>query len=351
MPYNGIALVRVSTEEQAAEGRAGVLRQKEDNRLTAINCRVNLVRTFEIVDVSGTELFRTREFEEILECLNDPQIQGLVIPAIDRLVRPDDFSAFSIFEFFLRNHKLIWTPSGPIDVTEDSGFLQVIVQSMMAGLDRRRILRNTWMGKEENRKRKRCANSKITLPQGVDFDFRTGVWSWVEPYASRMKLAYKLLLAGNASVWSIAAALGYPCKRTLYNQLRNPIWIGIREYRDRRGDVKYRSQNGHQSDRKKVPRPEPLRVRIEIEPLIPEEDFAEAQRILDAIKTGWTSARSTESRFEVSGLLYCARCGKRMYSRGDKRPGKHDIYYCKSRFPAGKGCGASTLRRERKPDA
>ena len=45
--------------------------------------------------------------------------------------------------------------------------MEALVSGMMAGLDRRRILRNTQTAKEENRKRGRCANAKITLPQGM----------------------------------------------------------------------------------------------------------------------------------------------------------------------------------------
>jgi hypothetical protein len=102
----------------------------------------------------------------------------VVVAAIDRLMRPDDFSCFSIYDYFLKQRKLIWTPSSRLDVHEDSGFMEALVSGMMAGLDRRRILRNTQTAKEENRKRGRCANAKITLPQGVDFDFKTGQWSW-----------------------------------------------------------------------------------------------------------------------------------------------------------------------------
>jgi hypothetical protein len=241
---------------------------------------------------------------------------------------------------------LIWFPGSEINPALDSGFIETIITGMMAGLDRRRILQNTQTAKEGNRRRGRCPSAKITLPQGVDFDFKTGKWSWVEPFASRIREAFRILIAEQPSIRFLAQRLGYPCTRTLYNQLRNPIWTGIREYKYRRGE-KYPSKDGRQRDRKKVLRAEPLTVKIDIEPLVSHDEFALAQEILTNRKKDWISRRSQGSRFESTGIIYCDRCGQRMYSRSDARPGKHDEYYCKSQFPSGTGCGSPRIWRER----
>jgi DNA invertase Pin-like site-specific DNA recombinase len=343
--FRAIGFCRLSTEEQAQEGRAGLLRQREEIRLCAERWNLEVVRTVEITDVSGTQVLESQEFQELLHSL--PDVDGVVIAAIDRLMRPDDFSSFSIYDHFLKQRKLIWTPSSALDVHEDSGFMEALVSGMMAGLDRRRILRNTQTAKEENRKRGRCANAKITLPQGIDFDFKTGQWNWVEPWANRVKTAFEILVTTNRSVLSIAKELGYASDRVLYNQLRNPIWTGYRVYSHKRGE-KLPSRNGRQADRKKMRRAEPLRVKLDIEPLVSEEQFAQAQKILGQRRKSWLSARSEESRFEASGLLYC-RCGERMYSKGSGRCGRQkalDIYYCRSQHKGGAGCGAPKLSRE-----
>lgn len=344
MNYQGIGLCRLSTEEQAAGGKAGLLRQREELRLTCERFGIEITEVFEIVDVSGAQIAASPEFQRLLVALSNPSIHGLVIAAIDRLMRPDDFTTYGILDFFLQNRKLIWIPSSQIDVAEDSGFMQATVHSMMAGLDRRRILKNTQMGKEQNRKRGRCANAKITLPRGVDFDFRTGRWSWVGPESSRVKDAIKLLLSGGRSVRSIAKELGYRTERTLYNQLRNPIWIGVREYRFKRGE-KYPSKNGRQSDRRKILRDQPLRVPIDIEPVVSKEDFDRVQTILDGSRQHWMEARRSGSRFECSGVLYCGKCGERFYSKGERRD-RYDHYHCRSQHKGGRGCGAVKPRRE-----
>jgi DNA invertase Pin-like site-specific DNA recombinase len=342
---SAIGFCRLSTEEQARDGRAGLLRQHQEIHIAADRWSLDIVEIIEVSDVSGTQVVESPEFQHLLRSL--PSVDGIIVAAIDRLMRPDDFSSFSIYDHFLKQRKLIWTPGSALDVGEDSGFMEALVSGMMAGLDRRRILRNTQIAKEENRKRGRCANAKITLPQGVDFDFKTGKWSWIEPWASRVKTAFETLVTSNRSVLSIAKELGYTSERTLYNQLRNPIWTGYREYNLRRGE-KLPSKNGRQADRRKVPRDKPLRVKIDLEPLVSEALFVQAQRILAGRRRTWVSSRAEESRFELSGLLVC-RCGERMYSKGSgrcKRQRLLDIYYCKSQHKGGRGCGAPKLYRE-----
>ena len=207
------------------------MRQREELRVAAERWNLEVEDTIEIVDVSGTNVQASPLFKELLERLKQPVIHGLVVPHLDRLMRPDDFSSFAVYDLFLKYEKLIFTPGSIINVAEDSGFLQAGIESIMAGLDRKKILRMTQAAKEENRKRGRCANNaEITLPQGVAFDFKTGKWSWREPYASRIKQAFDLLLAGQYNIRQIAKHLGYKTDRTLHNHLRNPIWTGYRVY-------------------------------------------------------------------------------------------------------------------------
>lgn len=334
-----LALCRLSTEEQAAEGRAGMLRQRADIAQVAARHDLAIEQTVEIVDVSGTQVAQSPQFQALLRKLEEPHIAGLIVPAIDRLMRPDDFSSFAIFDVFLRGKKLLWTPQGEMDVAQDAGYMQAVMQSMMAGLDRRRILANTQAGKEQNRKRGRCANAKITLPQGIDFDFATGKWSWVEPYASRIRTAFERVLAGERNVRQLAHELGYHTDRTLHNQLRNPIWSGVREYKLRRGE-KYATRDGKQGDRRKIARPEPLRVVIDIAPLVTREQFEQVEEILGDGHAKWLLARAAGSPLELAGLLWC-ECGEPLYSKPDRRNVAHSYYYCRSRHkPGQKGCGS-----------
>lgn len=337
-----IAFIRVSTEEQAAEGRAGLLRQREDIHSATVQYGLKVIRTLELTDVSGAAVMEASEFQEMLADLARPDIDGVVCSAQDRLARPETLGGMVVFDPFMRHGKKIWTPAQVIDLGEDSGFLTSGVLALIAGLERKQMLCRVRSAKEAQRRRGRHPNSKLCLPRGVDFDFKTGNWSWVEPWASHIRRAFELLLDG-ASVRSIAAEIGYT-PRGLGIALRNPIWTGRRLYSHRRGE-KYPSRNGRQVDRKKVLRPEPLEVILNIEPLIDAATWERAQQILLTTNRTWNIKRSLPSRLLAGGLGYCS-CGQRLYTRGDLRPGKHDLYICKSRFPKGNGCGAPAIHRD-----
>jgi DNA invertase Pin-like site-specific DNA recombinase len=337
-----IGFVRLSSEEQAAVGRAGLLRQYEDIRVATARYDLDVVRTVELIDVGGASVMEASEMQDMLADMALPDIAGVVCSHQDRLARPDQLGGLVVFDPFFRHGKLIWTPAQVVDLREDSGFLMTGIMAMMAGIERKQIIRRTQSAKEEQRKRGRHANAKICLPRGVDFDRATGKWSWVEPWASRIRRAYDALLSGQ-SVRSIAANIGYT-SRGLAIALRNPIWTGRRVYTHKRGD-KYPGKNGRQADRKKILRPQPLEVAIDIAPLVSREIWDCAQEVLSGSSKTWNAARTLPSRFLVGGMVFCP-CGEPLYTRGDTRPGKRDVYVCRSRQPKGPGCGAHVIHRE-----
>jgi DNA invertase Pin-like site-specific DNA recombinase len=342
MSHRVIGFVRLSTEEQAREGKAGLLRQHEDIRVAASRFDLDVVRIVELIDVGGASVMEASEVQDMLADMALPGIAGVVCSHQDRLARPDQLGGLVVFDAFSRWGKLIWTPSQVVDLREDSGFMMTGFMAIMAGIERKQIIRRTQSAKELQRARGRHANAKICLPHGVDFDFATGKWTWVDPWANRMQRAYDALLGGQ-SVRSIAANIGYTA-RGLGIALRNPIWTGRRVYTHKRGD-KYASKNGRQADRKKVLRPKPLEVKINIAPLVSLETWDRAQEILGNSSKTWNAARTLPSRFLVGGMVFCP-CGEPLYTRGDTRPGKRDVYVCRSRQPKGPGCGARVIHRE-----
>src|SRR5438034_4125694 len=122
--YRAISLLRLSTDEQAAEGRAGLLRQKEEIRIATTRWGLEICKRYEIIDVSGTVIQQSPIFQEVIAQLQNPSVHGIVVSDLSRLMRPDDFSSFGIYDFFAKNRKLIFTPSSVFDLTDDAGFLQ-----------------------------------------------------------------------------------------------------------------------------------------------------------------------------------------------------------------------------------
>jgi DNA invertase Pin-like site-specific DNA recombinase len=78
--------VRLSTEEQAEEGRAGVLRQRHDIELAAKVHGLTIVKTLEAIGLSGTQVLGSPVFDELVRAL--PTIDGVIVSQVDRLVRP-----------------------------------------------------------------------------------------------------------------------------------------------------------------------------------------------------------------------------------------------------------------------
>src|SRR6516164_1958150 len=64
-----VELVRVSTEGQASEDRAGIPAQRAVNCRTAAQQGLEIVQTIEITDVSGTAVLRSRGMQERREML------------------------------------------------------------------------------------------------------------------------------------------------------------------------------------------------------------------------------------------------------------------------------------------
>lgn len=81
-------------------------------------------------------------------------------------------------------------------------------------------------------------------------------------------------------------------------------------------------------------------------PIIEQDLFEAVQRVNErrANQTGAEHPRRVRSRFILSGLLYCAKCGRAMYGRNVGNGYKHyDYYTCNSRAISVGRCGAKDI--------
>src|ERR1700691_6057627 len=86
-----IELVRVSTSAQAADDRASIPAQHEVNRRTCQIYGLEIVKSFEIIDVSGTQVLHTPEMRELREMIKSPEIHGVVAREFSRLMRTENY--------------------------------------------------------------------------------------------------------------------------------------------------------------------------------------------------------------------------------------------------------------------
>lgn len=345
MTKDAIELIRVSTEGQAAQDRAGIPAQRAVNRKTAAQHGLNIVKSIEISDVSGAAVLRTPEIQELLRLIESPQIHGVVAKEFSRLMRPENFSDYVLLQAFADSNTVLYLPEGPIDLSSKSGRLLGTIRAAMAGLERSEILERMWLAKEEKRRRGENPQSYVTLPTGVNFDRISGRWSYT-PEAEKIKEAFRMFLSGNTSYSDIGQKLGID-PPSLKVMLRNPIYSGwriISQKRDPSPAAHKAKPDGRQADRPKINRSpdEIIRIKVIDQPLISEEEFQRAQQIMAAKRLKhWRADPDHHQRWTYNGFLTCGLCENLVYT---KFYHGRDYYICKTRRKT-RGCSGSYMRR------
>ncbi len=351
-----IELIRVSTQGQAADGRASIPAQHFINQRTARSHGLEIVDCIELVNVSGAAVLRTPEMQRLLKMIENPLISGVVVREFSRVMRPDNFADYVLLQTFQDTGTILYLPDGPIDFSSKSGRLLGSIRAAIAGLERTEILERVWSAKEEKRRAGKHPQSQITLPFGVGYEVAHERWFY-KPEVEKVREAMRLFLSGDTSYKEVGRKVGIDAFN-LRIILRNPIYTGWRVYSQRRdpSSAAIRTRNdGRQADRPKIARsPEDvIRVKV-LEPIISESDFGRLQTILDLKKQNhWRARPDHERRFIFSGFLRCGICGNRVYTHGRNGRG---WYVCKSRTAEARKqrqangleeCSNPYMRRER----
>src|SRR3954469_15487260 len=116
-----LQLVRVSTKSQAADDRASISSQYTVNKQTAKAYGLEIVRTIEMADVSGSQVLKAPEMLELLDLIGDAEIHGVITRESSRLMRPENFVDFAILQRFADTKTILYFPDGPMDLTSKSG--------------------------------------------------------------------------------------------------------------------------------------------------------------------------------------------------------------------------------------
>jgi site-specific DNA recombinase len=300
--------LRVSSEAQASPERFGIPAQRSVNQQT---CKLNgleVVKTFQVEDVSGKDIMLAPETAELIELMQSGRIQGVVAREFSRLMRPDDFSDYVLLGVFQKTNTVLYLPEGPVNLNEKMGRLMASVQAAIAGFERSTIRERLHRGNEENRK----AGGRFasTLPKGVGYSKERG-WFYTEE-SKLVREAYEMVLAGE-TLNAIASHVGMSAMGARY-MIHNPIYKGWRVY-DKECAEARPGKNGRQ------PKYRPLRKRSEDkiirkqvidEPLIDSKMWERACRILD-IKSESARRNHQDGRGGLAaynGFLFCDECGR-----------------------------------------
>ena len=348
-----IGLVRVSTKGQADDDRAGVPRQREVIRQIVACEKLDCIKTIEVNDVSGTEVRNCPEIVAILDDLRSHSIHGIVVADFDRFMRPDSLTKFGLLDIFEETRTVLYFQGSRIDFSTDSGFLTAGFNALIAGNEIRTFKRRVQGAKEELRKQGKCPNAAITLPTGVAYDRKNEAWGYT-PEVVQVKEAFRLVDEEHVTNYRELERRTGIHHRTLHNILRNPIYVGVRLIDKKRGAEKYASEDGRQSDRRKVKRlpHEVIRIPVIEEPAVDLARFKRVQIDLGGKKTAWSSARSTPSPRLLTGVGCCGECGEVLYcsSNGGKIRRKPGYYICRRNYYLYRsqtgGCHMRNLRQD-----
>ena len=327
---NVLELIRVSTEAQAAQDRASIPAQRTVNRRTCAQYGLEIIKSFEISDVSGASVLLAPAMQQLLAMMQSPEIHGVVAREFSRVMRPDNFADYALLQAFVDSKTVLYLPEGPLDLTSKTGRLLGTIRAAIAGMERTEILERVWTAKEEKRRRGELAQGKIVLPWGVGYEQGRGFFYKSE--AEKVREIFRQFLSGNQSYSQLAKLLGVT-PRGMHVIMRNPIWTGWRvidQKRDNSASGRYAGINGRQADRRKIARAadEIIRVKVIDQPLVSEADFLTVQQIMDLKeKKHWRSRTDYEHRFTYNGFLTCSECGEIIHTALARR----DYYACKGR--------------------
>ena len=323
--------IRVSDESQAAPERFGIPAQKTVNKDTCARFGLEVVKTFQVEDVSGKDIMLASETHELIQLMQSGRIQGVVSREFSRLMRPDNFGDYVLLGAFQNSKSLLWLPEGPINLNEKNGRLMASMQAAIAGFERSTIRERLHRGNEENRKSggRFCAH----LPKGVGHSKQQG-WQYTEE-AQQVKRAYEMVLSGD-SLNEIARYLGMSPMGARY-LIHNPIYKGWRVYERECGEAKAGKNGRRAKYRPLMKRSEDKVIRVQVidDPLVSPDVWERACQIMDAKSESCRRNRKNLGMASYNGFLYCDECGRVLTPV--KGSGK-GYYVCMSRCKSTTGC-------------
>jgi DNA invertase Pin-like site-specific DNA recombinase len=127
--------VRVSTEEQASEGRAGLQRQYEATDYIIAAYGYELVASYELIQ-SGTTVAYSPQFQQLLARIREG-LTAVIVSEVSRLMRVDSWESLAVLDVFAKHHCLIIANGQTIDFSNPQGWLSGGVATLVAAAHRK----------------------------------------------------------------------------------------------------------------------------------------------------------------------------------------------------------------------
>jgi DNA invertase Pin-like site-specific DNA recombinase len=193
MSKTGVGLIRVSTGAQADEDRASIPAQREIIRQIAARYGIEVVRTFELSDVSGAAIGYSPDYQRFLDFLTDPKITCVITREFSRLMRPENYRDYGILQHLTDNGITLYFPNDILDLSNRQGRFMAGIRAGVSGLERGDIAEWIASAKEVMRKRGYHPCGEHTLARGLGHTKEKG-WYYDEKELASVRLLFNLFL-------------------------------------------------------------------------------------------------------------------------------------------------------------
>lgn len=299
--------IRVSTLEQAQEGYS-IGAQKE--RLISF-CKAH---DWTIADIyidggyTGANLDRPGMQKLISEI---DKMDIVLVYKLDRLSRSQKDTLYLIEEVFLPNNVDFVSLNESFDTSTPFGRAMIGILSVFAQLEREQIKERTHMGRIA-RAKQGMYHGGGTIPIG--YDYKDGklvvneyeaiqvrkIYEWYAEGVSPLKIMERLRNEGYTNKyksWESESGI------TVLHILKNDVYLGVTKFDD------IAIENTH-------------------EPIITKEQFDKVKEMREKRQKIYGDTAYV-SKYLLTGMIFCARCGARYFARG--RRDSYKYYSCYSR--------------------
>ena len=353
--------IRVSTAEQATDGRAGVIRQRDSLTSIAAAKGYDVIRRFELIDVSGTATMHAPETHALIELIRAGAIDVVLTSEMSRLLRPDDLTSFEILDICKR-HSVILDLGGTVhDFRSPEGFLSGGILALLGGHERMQMLKRVHQAKEAKRARGQHPGNHLCLPLGVGYDRAKEKYFYTDDVVAVVEAFRIMDEEGIRNLTQIARRTGiHP--GNIRNVLRNPLYRGERVYSQCRDLTPKRvGLGGRQKDKPKIARAPEKVIRVRVfepaEQAVSDERWFRVQNILRGIRENHQVFVAEHHKGNLlAGTGRCGYCGDRLYAKAKSQngPGQNSRghYICRchhesaTKKPGNRKCAQGWVRKE-----
>lgn len=306
--------VRVSTAEQAKEGYS-IGEQTERLAKYAEAHGWHIFKIYTDPGFSGSNMERPA-LQEMIAAVKEKKFEKVLVYKLDRLSRSQKDTLTIIEDILIANNVDFVSMNENFDTSTPFGKAMIGILAVFAQLEREQIKERMGMGREA-RAKMGLYNGGNSAPYG--YDYVEGKLIINDFEAMIVREIFDLSIQGK-SPWTIAKILnekGYPSRKgkwtysTIDKIADSKFYIGYVKFVDQW----FKGQH---------------------DPIISIDDYELAQNVIISRKAKFNVNKDNPGKATsyLTGLLYCARCGRKYYkkSNGTTRkgiPGRNNYYRCR----------------------